>query len=51
MATDVSVAITARDNYSEMMAKLARITASFTTDVKGLQGQLDFLNKTKFSLK
>ncbi len=51
MATDVSVAITARDNYSEMMAKLARITASFTTDVKGLQGQLDYLNKTKFSLK
>lgn len=51
MATDVSVAISARDNYSEKMAKIARITASFTTDVNGLQKKLDVLSKNKFELK
>ena len=45
MANDVSIAISAKDNYSQVMAKIARINASFQTDVTNTQKKLDVFSK------
>ncbi len=51
MATDVSIAISAKDNYTQVIQKIEAATKTFATDISGLQGRLDKLNKTRTSLQ
>lgn len=51
MAKDVSIMVTARDNYSAVMEKMTKTQNIFNRDLKGLQSQLDTLNKNKVTLK
>lgn len=51
MAKSVSIAITARDNFSSAITSMRNANAAFTKDVSGLQTKLDALNKNKVTLK
>ena len=48
---DVSIAISAQDNYTTTMKKMETQTASFKKTAAGLQEQLDALNGTKAKLQ
>jgi tape measure domain-containing protein len=51
MARDVSIAITARDNFSQAITTMRNANQSFNKDLTGLQTKLDALNRTKATLK
>lgn len=48
---DVSILISARDNYSQAIVNMRNANAGFTRDISGMQQRLDALNRTKASLK
>ena len=48
---DVSIMITAKDNYSEAIMKMQKTQTAFRKDLKAMQKDLDNLNKSKFQLK
>ena len=43
--------ISARDNYTAVIEKMLKTQNQFKNDLKGLQGQLDTLNRNKVTLK
>lgn len=48
---DVSIMITAKDNYSEAIMKMQKTQTVFRKDLKAMQKDLDKLNKSKIQLK
>lgn len=48
---DVSIMITAKDNYSEAIMKMQKTQTAFRKDLKAMQKDLDNLNKSKIQLK
>lgn len=51
MSTDISIAISARDNYSEALKKMQQTQSAFRKDLGHLNKELDALNKNKVTLK
>lgn len=51
MARDISIAISAKDNFSQAITTMRNANQSFNKDLTGLQSKLDALNKNKISLK
>lgn len=51
MANDVSISISAKDNYTKTLEKVRASTAAFSKDTEGLQNKLNTLNKTKAEIK
>ena len=51
MATDVSIAISVRDNFSTAISTMQNANRAFNKDLTGLQDKLDTLNKNKITLK
>lgn len=51
MGRNVSIAISATDNYSQVITTMRNANQSFNKDLSGLQAKLDALKKTKWSLK
>lgn len=51
MARDISIAISAKDNFSQAITTMRNANQAFNKDLTGLQAKLDALNKTKVSLK
>ena len=48
---EVSILISARDNYSEAITRMRNANSAFERDASGLQNKLDALNRTKTVLK
>lgn len=48
---EVSILISARDNYSEAITRMRNANSAFERDASGLQSKLDALNRTKTVLK
>lgn len=51
MARDISIAISARDNFTQAITTMRNANMAFNKDLTGLQNKLDALNKTKIILK
>ena len=51
MGKTVSIAITAKDNFSTAITTMKNSTKTFAKDVSGLQHKMDTLNRTKATLK
>ena len=51
MARDISIAISAKDNFSQAITTMRNANQAFNKDLTGLQSKLDQLNKTKSTLK
>lgn len=51
MARDISIAISAKDNFSQAITTMKNANQSFNKDLSGLQTKLNELNKTKTSLR
>jgi predicted nucleic acid-binding Zn-ribbon protein len=51
LGRDVSIAITAKDNFSTAITTMRNANQAFNKDLTGLQTKLDALNKTKITLK
>ena len=51
MARDISIAISAKDNFSSAITTMRNANQSFNKDMSGLQTKLDALNRTKLTLK
>lgn len=51
MARDISIAITARDNFSAAITTMRNANQAFNKDLTGLQTKLDALNRTKYAIK
>lgn len=51
MARDISIAISAKDNFSQAITTMRNANQSFNKDLTGLQTKLNELNKTKINLK
>lgn len=51
MARDVSITISARDNFSPALTTMKNANNSFKKDVTELQSKLNLLNKNKITLK
>ncbi|MFU0833875.1 MAG: TMP-3 domain-containing protein [Oscillospiraceae bacterium] len=51
MARDVSIAISAKDNFSDAITKMRTANLSFNKDLVSTMQKLDALNKTKYQLK
>lgn len=51
MAREISIAITAKENYSQAITTMKNANQSFNKDLTGLQSKLDALNKNKITLK
>jgi len=51
MATDISIVVNAKDNYTETMKKIRESQRAWGKDIKGLQQQLDHFNRQKLELK
>lgn len=51
MARNVGIVISAKDNFSSAVSKMAQANASFNKDLEGLQQKLDHFNKTKVDIK
>lgn len=51
MARDISIAISAKDNFSQAITTMRNANQSFNKDLTGLQTKLNELNKTKIALK
>lgn len=51
MARDISIAISAKDNFSQAITSMRNANQSFNKDLTGLSQKLNQLNKTKITLK
>jgi tape measure domain len=51
MARDISIAISARDNFTQAITTMRNANQSFNKDLTGLQLKLNELNRTKSTLK
>lgn len=51
MARNIDIAISAKDNYSDVLAKIRRTQSAFKKDVEGTQKTIDKFNDTKVTLK
>jgi len=51
MSRDISINISAQDNYTQAITTIRNANQSFSKDLTGLSSKLDALNKTKISLK
>lgn len=51
MASDISISISAKDNYTSTMKKVRETTAAFSKDADGLAKRLATLNSTKADIK
>lgn len=51
MSNDVSISISAKDNFTDAIATMKNATRNFRTDIEGTKQKLDELNKTKVVLK
>lgn len=51
MARDVSIVISAKDNFSDAITTMRRANQSFNKDLTGLTSKMDALNKKKIMLK
>lgn len=51
MARDISIAISARDNFTQAVTTMRNANQAFNKDLTGLQKKLDELNKNKIVLK
>lgn len=51
MARDISIAISAKDNFTQAITTMRNANQSFNKDLTGLQSKLDTLNKNKITLK
>lgn len=51
MARDVSIAISAKDNFTQAITTMRNANQSFNKDLSGLQQKMDQLNRTKTVLK
>ena len=51
MAKDISIAISAKDNYSDSINKIIGANRAFTKDADGLKAKLKALSETKYQLK
>lgn len=51
MGRDISIVMSAKDQYSNVMLKMTEATRKFDKDAEGLQKKLNALDKTKVSLK
>ena len=51
MARDISIAISARDNFTQAITTMRNANMAFNKDLTGLQSKLDALNKNKITLK
>ena len=51
MARDISIAISAKDNFTQAITTMRNANQAFNKDLSGLQQRLDALNKTKVTLK
>jgi hypothetical protein len=51
MARDISIAISAKDNFSQAITTMRNANQSFNKDITGLQSKLNELNRTKIALK
>ena len=51
MPNDVSISISAKDNFTDAIATMKSATRNFQTDLDGTKRKLDELNKTKIVLK
>jgi tape measure domain-containing protein len=51
MARDISIAISARDNFTQAITTIRNANQAFNKDLTGLQNKLDALNKNKIVLK
>lgn len=51
MSNDVSISISAKDNFTDAIATMKNATRNFTSDIDGTKRKLDELNKTKVVLK
>ncbi|SHN68576.1 tape measure protein [Desulfitobacterium chlororespirans] len=51
MSRDISINISAQDNYTQAITTIRNANQSFSKDLMGLSFKLDALNKTKISLK
>lgn len=48
---NVSIAVSAQDNYSTAIKTMSQVTKGFSKDAEDMQKKLDMLNKNKVSLK
>lgn len=51
MARDISIMISAKDNFTSAIQAMRNANQMFQKDIGGLQAKLDALNKTKINLK
>ncbi len=51
MGRDISIAISAKDNFTQAITTMRNANSSFNKDLTGLSDKLDALNKNKISLK
>lgn len=51
MARDISIAISAKDNFTQAVTTMRNANQSFNKDLEGLSGKLNSLNKTKVTLQ
>jgi predicted nucleic acid-binding Zn-ribbon protein len=51
LARDISIAITAKDNFSQAITTMRNANQAFNKDLTGLTSKLDALNKNKITLK
>lgn len=51
MARDISIAISARDNFTQAITTMRNANQSFNKDLAGLNSKLEALNKAKITLK
>ncbi|MCX7772782.1 MAG: tape measure protein [Clostridia bacterium] len=51
MARDISIAISAKDNFSQAITTMRNANQAFNKDLTGLSSKLDALNKSKITLK
>lgn len=51
MAVDMSIAISAKDRYSDVVTKIRQTQAAFRKDLEGTQKSLEKFNQTKITLK
>lgn len=51
MARDISIAISAKDNFTQAITTMRNANQAFKKDLTGLQQKLDLLNKNKITLK
>lgn len=51
MGRDISIVVSAKDQYSTAVTKMRSVSASFTKDIDGMYKKLDTLDKTQSRLK